>query len=329
MQYDKYHSIMNSINNKWKIVNKKGAKRKHMANYGYVIVFSLLGGVISLLGGVILLSKKTWADKLARYATPFAAGALLAAVFLDLLPEGVEQAEPYTVMLSALVGMLLFFFAERFLHWFHHHHSDEKAHKDANTSLIIVGDTLHNALDGVAIAASFLVSVPTGIITTIAVAAHEIPQEIGDFGLLLKKGMSRKKVLLVNVLSALATLFTAVLVFWLGSDSRLPLGVLLGLSAGFLLYIAASDIIPTIHDETPKDKLFDIRPILLLFGAVLVGLTINLAHSFIEPGHSHGSDTHESHKTKEHHETHDDSKTTESHNEHDHSHETNESHDHN
>ena len=271
-----------------------------MANYGYVIVFSLLGGVISLVGGVILLSKQSWADKLARYATPFAAGALLAAVFLDLLPEGVEQAEPYTVMLSALIGMLLFFFAERFLRWFHHHHSDEGIHKDANTSLIVVGDTLHNALDGVAIAASFLVSIPTGIITTIAVAAHEIPQEIGDFGLLLKKGMSRKKVLLVNILSALATLLTAVFVFWLGSDSRLPIGVLLGLSAGFLLYIAASDIIPTIHDETPKDKLFDSRPILLLLGAVIVGITINLAHAYIEPTHTHDTkehvhDAHEDH----------------------------------
>lgn len=298
-----------------------------MANYGYVIIFSLLGGVISLAGGIILLSKQSWADKLARYATPFAAGALLAAVFLDLLSEGVEQAEPYTVMLSALIGMLLFFFAERFLRWFHHHHSsDEGTHKDANTSLIIVGDTLHNALDGVAIAASFLVSIPTGIITTIAVAAHEIPQEIGDFGLLLKKGMSRKKVLLVNILSALATLLTAVFVFWLGSDSRLPIGVLLGLSAGFLLYIAASDIIPTIHDETPKDKLFDIRPLLLLLGAVLVGITINLAHSYIEPEHSHDLETHESHKTDKAHESHDEDNTTESHQEHDHG---DEPHDHN
>lgn len=270
-----------------------------MANYGHIIIFSLLGGVFSLLGGVILLSKKSWADRLAMYATPFAAGALLAAVFLDLLHEGIEKAEPYTVLLSALIGMIIFFFAERFLRWFHHHHSDGATHTDATAGLVIAGDTLHNALDGIAIAASFLVSVPTGIITTIAVAAHEIPQEIGDFGLLLKKGMSRKKVLLVNVLSAFATLVFALLTFWLGNETDLPLGVLLGLSAGFLLYIAASDVIPSIHDETPENKLFDVRPLLLVLGAVLVGITINVAHSYIEPEHTH---SHGAHEAADHHE---------------------------
>ncbi len=268
-----------------------------MANYGHIIIFSLLGGVFSLTGGIILLSKKSWAERLATYATPFAAGALLAAVFLDLLSEGVEKALPYTVFLSALIGMIVFFFAERFLHWFHHHHSDESAHTDATVGLVIVGDTLHNALDGVAIAASFLISVPTGIITTIAVAAHEIPQEIGDFGLLLKKGLSRKKVILVNVLSALATLVLALITFWLGSETNLPIGVLLGLSAGFLLYIAASDIIPSIHDEVPKNKLFDVRPVLLVLGAVVVGVSINLAHTYIEANHT---DTH-SQSSNEHH----------------------------
>lgn len=266
-----------------------------MANYGHIIFFSLLGGVFSLLGGVILLSKERWAQALATYATPFAAGALLAAVFLDLLHEGVEKAVPYTVLLSALIGMIIFFFAERFLRWFHHHHGDNEKHVDATVGLVIAGDTLHNALDGVAIAASFLVSIPTGIITTIAVAAHEIPQEIGDFGLLLKKGLSRKKVLAVNALSALATLVTALITFWLGSETDLPVGVLLGLSAGFLLYIAASDVIPTIHDETPRGKLIDARPLLLVLGAVVVGLTINVAHAYIDPSHTHEHGLHEEH----------------------------------
>ena len=261
-----------------------------MENLPIVIVFSLLGGLISLIGGVILLSKRSWADKLATYATPFAAGALLAAVFLDLLHEGVELAEPYTVMLSALVGMIGFFLASRFLRWFHHHHHDHSSKgkkSDPTAGLVILGDTLHNVLDGVAIAASFLVSVPTGIVTALAVAAHEIPQEIGDFGLLLKKGLSRKRVLFFNILSALATTAAAIFTFWLGSEEALPIGVLLGLSAGFLLYIAASDIIPTIHDEVPAGKLFDIRPILLVVGAVLVGITINIAHAYIDADHGH------------------------------------------
>lgn len=253
-----------------------------MANYGHILVFSLIGGVFSLIGGVLLLSRHTLADKLAQYATPFAAGALLAAVFLDLLKEGVTEADPNTVLLAALVGIVVFFFAERFLHWFHHHHQHPDKKTDPSVGLIIIGDTLHNALDGVAIAAAFLVSVPTGIITTIAVAAHEIPQEIGDFGLLLARGMRRRNVLLVNIMSALATTAMALLTFTLGSEEALPIGVLLGLSAGFLLYIAMSDIIPTIHETAPKKRLFDIQPLLLLVGVVVVGISIQLAHKYIE-----------------------------------------------
>ena len=191
-----------------------------MSTYLDVIFFSLIGGVISLIGGVLLLSRKKTAQSLAQYATPFAAGALLAAVFLDLLKEGVEEASATTVLEAALVGVVIFFFAERFLRWFHHHHEHDKIGKDPARSLIIVGDTIHNIMDGVAIAAAFLVSPSTGIITTLAVAAHEIPQEIGDFGLLLKRGMSRRNVLLVNIFSALATTVAAVVTFTLGNGDR-------------------------------------------------------------------------------------------------------------
>lgn len=250
-----------------------------MANYGHIIFYSLVGGVFSLIGGVLMLSHKKVAESLAKYATPFAAGALLAAVFLDLLKDGLEQSTADVVLLSALVGVVAFFFAERFLHWFHHHHQHEG--RDPARSLIIIGDTIHNALDGVAIAAAFLISVPTGIVTTMAIAAHEIPQEIGDFGLLLSKGMSRRKVLLVNVLSALATTAAAVLTFALGSADRLPTGSLIGLSAGFLLYIAMSDIIPEIHEKATNKRLFDWQPLLLLAGAIFVGLSIQLAHHYL------------------------------------------------
>lgn len=258
-----------------------------MATYLDVLLFSLLGGVVSLIGGIVLIRKQSSAQKLAKYATPFAAGALLAAVFLDLLHEGIETTEPYTVLMAALVGVVVFFFAERFLHWFHHHHVDEKSKVDPSASLVIVGDTMHNILDGVAIAASFLISVPTGIVTTIAVAAHEIPQEIGDFGLLLNKGLSRKKVLIVNILSALATTVAALITFALGTGEVLPLGLLLGLSAGFLLYIAMSDIIPDIHENTPKKRFLDWQPLMLLFGVVLVAITVNFAHKYIDPEHNH------------------------------------------
>jgi len=251
-----------------------------MATLQQVIFFSLIGGIFSLIGGLLLLSRQSSARLLAEYATPLAAGALIGAVFLDLLKEGVHEAEAGIVLTSALIGILIFFYAERFLHWFHHHHQHETS--DPTVSLVVTGDILHNALDGVAIAAAFLVSVPTGIVTTIAVAAHEIPQEIGDFGVLLSKGLSRSKVILVNVLSALATTVLAVITFQLGSVDKLPIGALLGLSAGFLLYIALSDIIPTIHEKTPNNKLFDIRPIMVLVGVIVVALAVYLAHDYIE-----------------------------------------------
>lgn len=265
-----------------------------MANLGHVILFSLIGGVFSLIGGLILLSRRRWAEGLSKYAMPFAAGALLAAVFLDLLHEGVEEFEPGTVLMACLAGVVLFFLAERFLRWFHHHHNqDPHSHKDAQLSLIITGDIVHNVLDGVAIAAAFLISVPTGIVTTIAVAAHEIPQEIGDFGLMLAKGMRRRRVLLVNVLSALATVAAAVVTFMLGSEEALPLGVLIGLSAGFLLYIATSDIIPEIHEHAPKTKLWDWQPALLIVGVLVVGAAIELSHGYIDAGH--GAEPHDDH----------------------------------
>jgi zinc and cadmium transporter len=251
-----------------------------MENLTYVIVFSLIGGLFSLIGGMALISRAKTADAMAKYATPFAAGALLAAVFLDLLKEGVDQTSADTVFVASLIGMLLFFYAERFLHWFHHHHQHESS--DPSVTLIIIGDFIHNLLDGVAIAAAFLVSVPTGIVTTIAVAAHEIPQEIGDFGLLLAKGLSRKKVLWVNVITAVGTTVAAVMTYALGSSDKLPIGALLGLSAGFLLYIAASDIIPEIHEKTSNKKLFDWQPVLLLLGVVVVGFAIYISRAFIE-----------------------------------------------
>ncbi len=280
-----------------------------MTEYLQLVGLALIGGVASLSVGAVLLSRKDLAEKFAHYATPFAAGALLAAVFLDLLKEGVEMGSADSVLLAALIGMLLFFLGERGLRWFHHHHGHHDDKKQAEKSLIIVGDTVHNALDGVAIAAAFLVSPATGVVTTIAVAAHEIPQEVGDFGLLLSRGMSRVRVLLVNVLSSLATVVAAVIVYALGNSDVLPIGVLLGLSAGFLLYIAASDVIPEIHEHKPKRKWLDWQALLLLAGVLVVGLTINIAHRYIhhdhDRGHSHESSHHEHEDDHDHNDDHD------------------------
>lgn len=251
-----------------------------MATYLDVLVFSLAGGFFSLVGGLLLLGSKKTASTLAAVATPFAAGALLAAVFLDLLKKGALESDENQVFLAALVGILTFFLAEYFLRWFHHHHDHSKDDKSRPVSLIIAGDTVHNALDGVAIASAFLISLPTGIVTTLAVAAHEIPQEIGDMGLLLSRGFSRAKVALVSILSALATAAAALLTFGLGSQDKLPIGIMLGLSAGFLLYIATSDLIPSIHEQASRRR-FNWQPVLLILGVVVVAVSIELSHKYI------------------------------------------------
>ena len=237
-----------------------------------------LGEVIRKVTG----ANKKIAKKFAVYGMPFAAGALLGAVFFDLLPEGVEHGDAEVLFTSALAGILLFFLAERFIRWFHHHHQhDNDKRKDPGIPLLIAGDTVHNILDGVAIAAAFLISIPTGIITTLAVAAHEIPQEIGEFGALLNKGLSRKKVILANIFSALVAALAAIVTYFLGQANALPLGVIFGLSAGFLLYVALSDIIPTLHENHNKKHLFDWQPLLLLLGVGTVALATWLVHTFV------------------------------------------------
>jgi zinc and cadmium transporter len=251
-----------------------------MSSITQVILFSLIGGLFSLVGGVLLLASKKRADIIAKYATPFAAGALLAAAFIDLLREAAHQGAAVIALEYTLVGILAFFLLERAIHWFHHHirHGDEK---DAKVPLIIISDTLHNFIDGIAIAAGFLVSPTSGMVVTLAVAAHEIPQEIGDFGLLIAKGLKRGRVLLINALSALATTVAAVAFFGLGRWTEISLGGILGLTAGFFIYIAVSDIIPSIHAGEAK-RFIGWQSTLLLIGAILVtGVTLIL-HEFIE-----------------------------------------------
>lgn len=273
-----------------------------MPDIALVIFFAAIGGIVSLIGGMILLSRKSWANTITLYATPFAAGALLSAAFLDLLKEGGELGDYGRVLLWALFGVLGFFILENFLDWFHHHHEhvkDTSKKVDPNTSLVIIGDTIHNFIDGIAIAAAFLINVPTGIVATIAVAAHEIPQEIGDFGILLKKGMSKNAILLVNLFSAMATVVAAAVFYTIGDSKDFPLEILLGLTAGFFIYIAASDLIPSIHDSKKTGSLVNIQTIMLVIGALTVGLLTNYLHGIIDNGHDHSEETH-SHEEAEH-----------------------------
>lgn len=256
-----------------------------------LIAAALLGSVVSLIGGMLLLSKKISVHKIQRIAIPFAAGALLAAAFVDLLPEAMEGGEPRRIALYVLGGFLVFFVLERFLGWFHHHHATDDAHhsKKATRSLIVVGDTVHNLIDGLALGAAFLVDPALGIVTAIAIAAHEIPQEVGDFGVLLSLGMRRRNVLIVNLISAGVTIIGAVLMFAIGNNLVELQPLLLAATAGFFIYIAASDLIPTIHDE-PSMKTANLQTLIVLVGITIVGFSVVSAHNLL-PEHEHESES--------------------------------------
>lgn len=235
----------------------------------YILLFTFLGSIISLIGGIILLFEEKLLLKVSHFLASFAAGTLLGTAFFDLMPEAAEEVSGVNIFFWTLIGILSFFLLERFIHWFHHHHSHSTQNTEPTVSLIVLGDGVHNFIDGVVVAATFLVSMPLGITASFAVAAHEIPQEIGDFGILMHRGLSRKKILMVNILSAATAFIGAILTFLLGDVIKEALPALLSLVAGFFIYIAASDLIPEIHEESRKGFAF-IESLLLLLGVAII-----------------------------------------------------------
>lgn len=252
-----------------------------MSTLSYILLFTLIGSIISLIGGVLLLLKKKLALKISHFLTAFAAGALLSTAFFDLLPEAAEHMEQLNIDLNiplwTLVGVLTFFLLERFIH--HHHAHGEQEEKKSVIPLVIVGDTMHNFTDGVAIAATFLISIPLGIVTSLAVAAHEIPQEIGDFGIMLNKGMTRKKVLLINFYSSLASLAGAILTYIYKDQIEGFLPVILAVTAGFFIYIALANLIPEIHSRE-NQKIAFWETVALFAGVVVVYFAISTLEGF-------------------------------------------------
>lgn len=235
----------------------------------YIIIFNFLGSIISLCGGVLLLFKQKLALKVSHFISAYAAGALLATAFFDLLPESLEEAEKtgVNIFLWTLLGFLFFFLLERFIHWFHGHSHNHEQDAKPTVPLIVLGDSIHNFIDGVAITTTFMASIPLGIVTSIAVGLHEIPQEIGDFGLLLHKGVKPKKVFLVNFTSALVSFAGALLTFLAGATINGIFPIFLAITAGFFIYIAAADLIPEIHHENRKG--FAVYETLLLIAGVV------------------------------------------------------------
>lgn len=240
----------------------------------YVLIFTIIGSILSLIGGVILLAKEKMVLKYAHFLIPFAAGTLLGTVFFDLLPESLEEAAGINIFFWSLVGIVFFFLFERFIHWFHHLNHVEKEVGPV-VPLIIFGDGVHNFIDGVAIAAAFLVDIKLGVITALAVGAHEVPQEIGDFAILLHQGLKKGKVLLLNLLSAIAALIGALLTVFLADIVEGMLPIFLSLTAGFFIYIATADLIPDIHLKNRRGFAL-IESCLLILGVVVVWALVKL-----------------------------------------------------
>ena len=246
------------------------------------VIASALSSVLGLIGGFSLLAGRGIVERWAKFLVSFAAGTLLGAAFFDLLPEAIaEFPASVTFMFSWLIGgFLLFFIIERFLLWHHHGHSEEH-HSDKPTlaPLIVVGDAMHNLIDGLVIGAAFLVDPAVGMTTSIAVLAHELPQEIGDFSILIHSGMARKKIIALNLLGALVSPIGTLMVFAAAGfvdGLELPL---LGLSAGMFIYIAAADLVPEIHREKKLGVMAGQLALLVLGILTIVGVGIVFPHS--------------------------------------------------
>lgn len=243
----------------------------------YALISVLAISLISFIGLFTFSIKAARMKKFLLYLVSFSAGALFGDAFLHLLPEIIEEGA-FTLYTSLYIlgGIVLFFILEKLIHWQHCHMplTDEHVHPFAITN--IVGDGVHNFIDGLIIGASYLVSIPVGIATTIAVALHEIPQEIGDFGILLHGGFSKAKALMINFFSALAAVIGTVIALALSGYLENVETILVPIAIGGFIYVAGADLIPELHKE------FRVRKALLELLAFAVGIGIMFALLFLE-----------------------------------------------
>jgi len=253
----------------------------------WIIIFSLLGGVLSVVAASsFLLLPEKFRTRMLPHFVSFAIGALLGAAFLALLPHSMTEPgiDFHQIGLTVLFGILIFFLLEKMVLWRHCHSDHCEAHtpheafdkgSDRSTiTLILVGDGLHNFVDGVLITAAFMTDIHLGVVTSIAVATHEIPQEVGDFAILLHSGLSRMKAFVMNILSSLSTLVGALLAYagLSGLESFVP--YILAIAASSFIYIAMADLLPGLHKKTRLSETVK-QVVLIVMGVV----TIYAAHS--------------------------------------------------
>lgn len=212
----------------------------------FILLATFTASIVSLLIVIGLLLIKKPRKSVTLALTSFATGVLLATAFFDLFPESLKNAEGKTdIFFWSLFGMVVFFLFEQFFHWYHHH----RAHGDIKPSVFLItfGDGLHNFIDGVAIAAAFLMNIQLGIATSIAVFAHEIPHEIADVSVYIHEGLSRRKTVLFNIGSGLTALLGSLFTFYFAAQFTNLLPAINAFTAGNFIYIAGSDLIPELH----------------------------------------------------------------------------------
>ena len=253
----------------------------------WILLFCLLGGALSVAAAaVFLLLPEALRERLLPHAVSFAIGALLGAAFLGLLPHALEGAgdrDVHTITGAVLVGLFGFFLLEKLVLWRHCHSSNCEAHGEEHSfshshshrsaaNLILIGDGVHNMLDGVVIAAAFMTNINLGIVTSVAIIAHEIPQEIGDFAILLHGGFDRKRALFYNLLSSLTSIIGGISAYFFLSQTNHIIPYLLAVAASSFIYIAVADLIPGLHKKVDVSTTIQ-QIVLILAGILLIWVT--------------------------------------------------------
>ncbi len=250
-----------------------------MSIFAWIVSASLLGGVLSVLAAALfaLNANTRWIGMLVSYAI----GALLGAVFLDILPEAFSLTTNVTLVSgTVLLGILMFFTLEKVFIWRHCHHDHCELHEPHDIAgndhgrsgtIIIIGDTFHNFVDGIIIAAAFLTDLHLGLATALAIIAHEIPQEVGDFAILLHSGYSKLRAFQLNLISSFATLVGGIIAYFALQDTQDFMPYLLALAASSMIYVAMTDLIPDLHKRIRISDTAQ-QVALILFGITTVRL---------------------------------------------------------
>jgi zinc and cadmium transporter len=240
-----------------------------MSTFWIIILSSLAMSLVALVGLFTFVLKEKTLRKIILPLVAFSAGALLGGAFLHMIPESIGKFKTnQEVFILVLIGFSIFFLLEQFIHW-HHCHKLPSEHKKPVTYLILIADGIHNFIGGLAIAGAFIIDIRMGMVTWIAAAAHEIPQELGDFGILIHGGWSKKKALIFNFISASTIILGALLAYFL--SNYINITFLVPLAAGNFIYIACSDLIPEVkHGCSVKNNI--IHFIFFILGILLIYL---------------------------------------------------------